>query len=1243
MVDARPSAPDSKATFVVDIGIFKDGGDLEIQVEGLTVETISDTLAKDDYELYLSTVMDVDPSHEIVQDDFDNVFAYDPMLIESMARVATFFVKINMDLTEKPSELASYYEKLSKQFPSILGAAATDYWPSDTREDVDKLIEDSDYYNQLRLIPALGNFQPDFVCDVLKTLVTETHYLSCFEGHIGRVVKQIVHRYPQMNILGLAGSETKFLRDVLLAIGSSFASFTIGTGEVKNVDQRIKMLGSMGKKIISSPLDLTGDFGAQLGSEKRYDLVMLSSSQLENRIYNTLKTIQGIMTTGGFLVLVHRTISSMKDRLLQTTVVPGDSTPPLFPDLLDALGFIQVANNCNQTYFLGSTVMVWQLGCPELELIRQPSLRRDTIASHLLIIGGTKHDDLVHGLERRLSPLCKQISFRTTFDSVDSQVLSSCDAAIILADLDKPVMATMTQRELDQLRELLHPTMKALWLTHDAISGNPDHAATFGFTRTVSAEVPLLILQMLDLERVEGSQDLVADTFIRLMVTNTGHRNFLWTDEREIHIRGGKRLIPRVLPLKPANDRVNSMRRVISKSTNTLRESIEVIPRRISQGSVRYETIAGQFSDSKAELDQVSIRVNYSSVEAIRLDSHTPLYVCLGYVVSTDRLVIALSRSNASYISVPKTLVLSPNSIADFGGLPLLSLATRYLVASTIVSQARGRRIVLIDSDAELARCVAEIVGCHITCYSTTTSGIDQDDTYTPRFLHPNASAQQIRAIFPRSNGFVVDLYPEKHQSLSEHIANLTPARCVYRSRTSLFGADHDEDGTSTQLDTLASKAAWKAAVMRAAKASSSITSLHGRRDTVSLPTLLSSTDTSLFQIIDWRAERTVESILQPRTVDRLFRADRTYVLVGITRDFGQSLCYMLVKHGARNIVLASRQPNMEPNWIAELGQDYDARIEMRKCDITDLDSVMAFKDDLCTSMPPVGGVVNGAMVLDDRVFAQMDIDTWNRVLRPKTIGSSNLDKAFADCDLEFFIMTSSFAAIGGHPGQANYATANMYMNGLAANRRRRGLAGSVLNIGVIYGLGLLQREKENLYVGLEREGYPPISERDIHHMFLEAVDAGRPGGEFGPDSTIDLTTGLSRFDPLEVNPLHWHQDPRFSHYSRPDVAEDAAAITGARRSVIDTIAELSDEAAIADVIMNALIGRLTTILQLPEGVINPAQSMSELGVDSLAAVDARSWIFKSVGKDVSVIKLLSSISIKKSKSKNSFFYIYLI
>jgi NAD(P)-dependent dehydrogenase (short-subunit alcohol dehydrogenase family) len=101
-------------------------------------------------------------------------------------------------------------------------------------------------------------------------------------------------------------------------------------------------------------------------------------------------------------------------------------------------------------------------------------------------------------------------------------------------------------------------------------------------------------------------------------------------------------------------------------------------------------------------------------------------------------------------------------------------------------------------------------------------------------------------------------------------------------------------------------------------------------------------------------------------------------------------------------------------------------KISIEALDVTKLDDVRRLKQHLAKTMPPVGGVVNGAMVLEDRVFSQMSLDTLNRVMRPKTVGSRNLDLIFDDSDMEFFIMTSSFAAIGGHAGQSNYAAANM-------------------------------------------------------------------------------------------------------------------------------------------------------------------------------------------------------------------------
>ena len=190
------------------------------------------------------------------------------------------------------------------------------------------------------------------------------------------------------------------------------------------------------------------------------------------------------------------------------------------------------------------------------------------------------------------------------------------------------------------------------------------------------------------------------------------------------------------------------------------------------------------------------------------------------------------------------------------------------------------------------------------------------------------------------------------------------------------------------------------------------------------------------------------------------------------------------------------------------------------------------------------------------------------------------------------------------------------------------------LNIGVIYGLGLLHRERENLYGDLERDGYPPISERDIHHMFLEAIVAGRPADASGSASISDITTGLSRYRVDDPSPLHWHRDPRFSHYTAEDEGNGEPRQKGVteQKSVRDLMLAASSAPEAAGILATALARRLEALLRLPAESVSEESSASELGVDSLAAVEVRSWLWRTVEKDVGVMKILGAASIARRK-----------
>lgn len=120
-----------------------------------------------------------------------------------------------------------------------------------------------------------------------------------------------------------------------------------------------------------------------------------------------------------------------------------------------------------------------------------------------------------------------------------------------------------------------------------------------------------------------------------------------------------------------------------------------------------------------------------------------------------------------------------------------------------------------------------------------------------------------------------------------------------------------------------------------------------------------------------------------------------------------------------------SRTPQTDPKWKEEL-QYMGATIRIEPMDVTDKQDLIRVYEDIQSTMPPIAGVANGAMVLSDGLFADMTFASFDKVLKPKVDGSTNLDEVFSSQNLDFFIMFSSLSAVIGNPGQANYAAANM-------------------------------------------------------------------------------------------------------------------------------------------------------------------------------------------------------------------------
>lgn len=286
--------------------------------------------------------------------------------------------------------------------------------------------------------------------------------------------------------------------------------------------------------------------------------------------------------------------------------------------------------------------------------------------------------------------------------------------------------------------------------------------------------------------------------------------------------------------------------------------------------------------------------------------------------------------------------------------------------------------------------------------------------------------------------------------------------------------------------------------------------------------------------------------------------------------------------------------------------------------------------ETICKTLPPIAGVTNAAMVLKDSLLANMDYETFAMTLKPKVDGTKYLDELFPENTLDFFIVYSSLAYVAGNLGQSPYAAANGFMVALAEQRRKRGLAGSVMSFGAISGVGYVERRAAdiNLSAKMSSLGYAPISEWDYHQFFAEAVlaspcDSGR---------NFEISNGCKVFDAIkEPNLPYWLDLPKFAYYKEYKANTLAEAGDKRQVSVRVQLKETKSEDDIKKVLTDRFISGLCRMLHMaPEdNIITPESGLVELGIDSLVAVDIRSWFQSEMDLDMPVLKILSGASIE--------------
>jgi len=368
------------------------------------------------------------------------------------------------------------------------------------------------------------------------------------------------------------------------------------------------------------------------------------------------------------------------------------------------------------------------------------------------------------------------------------------------------------------------------------------------------------------------------------------------------------------------------------------------------------------------------------------------------------------------------------------------------------------------------------------------------------------------------------------------------------------------------------------------------------------------------------------------------WRADGSYLVSGGLGDLGLAVARWMVDQGARRLILLGRtQLPPRARWdsaiagsrlahqvavIREL-EALGASVHLAAVDVADEAQLSGFLDEFrAEGWPPLRGVVHAAGVLHDGLLVQLDAAALNSVLRPKMIGGWLLHRLLENDPLDFFVLFSSAGSLLGQPGQGNYAAANAFLDALAHHRRAQGRPALSINWGAWSGLGFA-----------DTTGGKRLATR----LALLGIDSLATGQALKVLGRL-LRQGSTQVAAVPVDWVRYRQSypadnasPLLSELAREQADNiSRASHPGEKRRMV-LAAEPAERRQLLQSHLTELVAR---VLGLPTTRLDVRQPLSNLGLDSLMAVELKNRIAVDLGVNVPMVTFLSGPSVEQAAAQ---------
>jgi acyl carrier protein len=233
-------------------------------------------------------------------------------------------------------------------------------------------------------------------------------------------------------------------------------------------------------------------------------------------------------------------------------------------------------------------------------------------------------------------------------------------------------------------------------------------------------------------------------------------------------------------------------------------------------------------------------------------------------------------------------------------------------------------------------------------------------------------------------------------------------------------------------------------------------------------------------------------------------------------------------------------------------------------------------------------------------------------VMAPKVLGAWNLHTLTLADPLDLFVSFSSFTSMIGNPGQGNYVAANAFLDALATHRRVQGRPALTVNWGAVSDAGYVTQN-------------PEIGQK-LEHVGVKSLPAGQ---------LLRILDALLQHNAVQVGVgnINWPQlakvhliriSPRFAHLAEATLADGGE---GEGSSLVDALLAV-DPAERQQFLSTQIRDQLARVLGMPPAKVDVEQPLTNLGIDSLMAVEIGNQIQVMAGVEIPVMKFMEGISI---------------